>query len=109
MLGTLHSKAASLLPAVPGEQFPLPPTRPALALCSVPPPMNLCVMNAVPPHISPTPVVTCTDNQPLFPSALHSEPSVPSCDVVLAPLMGLKPDFPYSELIVWEVAIYLPS
>lgn len=52
-------------------------------------------------------------NQPPLPSAFGPEPIIPypllSWDVVLASLMGPKPDFSYPDLTVWEVAVCLPS
>lgn len=71
-------KAASLLPAGFGEQFPLPLTRlvMALALCPVPYSVHLCVMNSVSP-CTPLPVVTCPGIQLPLPSTLGPESSSP--------------------------------
>lgn len=83
MWGHRTPKAASLLPAGPGKQFPLPLTRlvMALALCPVPHSVHLCVMNSVSP-CTPFPVVTCPGSQLPLPSTLGSKSSIPCLFVV---------------------------
>lgn len=67
-------------------------------------------MVSSPPH---NPDHHLPGNQPPLPFAFAPEPSIPcplpSWDMVLAFLMGPKPDFSYRDLTVWEVAVCLPS